>query len=294
MPAKILVTGAAGHLGRAVIGHLIESRKIPASSLIAGTRDPAKLADLAAKGVEVRKVDFADAAALPKALAGAGTALLISTDALGVRQAQQAAAAAAAKQAGVAHIAYTSMPNPEPGSPVVFAGDHYGTEQAIKATGLPYTIFRNSWYHENLLGSLPGVIASGKWFTSAGAGKIGYGARDDMAAAIAGGLAAAGSEKKTYTLTGPAAYSVAEIAALASRITDRPIEVVQVSDDGLLEGLKAAGLPEFVAKLLVSFDANSRAGRIAEVTEAVAQLSGRKPQTLEDFLEVNKAVLGNA
>ncbi|TKD11989.1 MAG: SDR family NAD(P)-dependent oxidoreductase, partial [Mesorhizobium sp.] len=91
---------------------------------------------------------------LATAFRGADSVLIISTGEIdllhGKRLKQHENAVAAAKQAGVSHLLYTSMPNPEPGSPVLFAGDHYGTEQAIKASGIPYTIFRNGWYQENL------------------------------------------------------------------------------------------------------------------------------------------------
>ena len=96
--------------------------------------------------------------------------LIVSTDALdgaGTRLRQHKAAVAAAAKAGVGRIAYTSLPNADT-SKVSFAPDHLGTEQAIKATGLPYLIFRNSWYAENLFMSLPNALKSGQWYTSAG------------------------------------------------------------------------------------------------------------------------------
>lgn len=294
MTDTLLVTGASGQLGRSVINHLLDTFKVPAARIIATTRTPANLADLAARGVDVREADFDDPASLAKAFKGAGQVLVISTNELaiqGKRREQQIAAVTAASKAGVARLLYTSLPNPEPGSAVVFAPDHYDTEQAIKATGIAYTIFRNSWYDENLFMSLPHTLASGYWYTSAGDGRISYCARDDMAAAIAGGLASDAKESTTYTLTGPKAYTVAEVAALVTEVTGKPIEVVQLSDDALTEGMKANGLPEPIAKLLVSFDAATRAGDLGMVTDSVEKLSGRKSVSLKQFLEANKAKL---
>lgn len=295
MTETLLVTGASGQLGRAVINHLLGAQKIAPSSIIATTRDPENLADLAALGIAVRAADFNDRTSLEKAFAGADRVLIISTGDLdlktGRRLKQHRTAVAAAEAAGVSHLLYTSMPNPEPGSPVLFAGDHHGTEQAIKASGIPYTIFRNGWYQENLFMSLPHAISAGKWYTSAADGRIAHGARDDMAAAIAAGLASGSKESRIYTLTGPQAYTTNEIAALVSEVTGKPLEVIQLPDDALTEGVKAAGVPEDFARIIVSFDANTRAGRIAEVTDAVEKLSGRKPRTLKQFLEANKAAL---
>ena len=294
MTATLLVTGASGQLGRSVINHLLDTFKVPAARIIATTRTPANLADLAARGVAIRQADFDDTTSLPKTFEGADRALIISTNELtiqGKRREQQLAAVAAARKAGVKHLLYTSLPNTEPGSPVLFAPDHYDTEQAIKASGIPYTIFRNGWYDENLFMAVPQILASGQWYTSAGDGAISYGARDDLAAAIAAGLASQTVESKTYTLTGPKAYTTAEVAALVTEATGKPIQVVQLSDEALTEGMKAAGLPEPIAKLLVSFVAATRAGGLGMVTDSVETLSGRKSVSLKQFLEANKAAL---
>ncbi|MDX8493588.1 SDR family oxidoreductase [Mesorhizobium sp. VK22B] len=295
MTETLLVTGASGHLGRAVVNHLLNAQKVAPASIIATTRNPENLADLAALGITVRAADFDNQASLEKAFKGADRVLIISTGELDLksdrRLKQHQAAVAAAKAAGVSHLLYTSMPNPEPVSPVLFAGDHYGTEQAIKASGIPYTIFRNGWYQENLFMSLPHAISSGKWYTSAADGRIAHGARDDMAAAIAASLASGSTESQIYTLTGPQAYTTDEIAALVTEVTGKPLEVIQLPDEALTEGVKAAGLPEDFARIIVSFDANTRSGRIGMVTDAVETLSGRKPRTLKQFLEANKAAL---
>jgi NAD(P)H dehydrogenase (quinone) len=295
MTETLLVTGASGQLGRGVINYLLDAHKVPPAKIIATTRNPESVADLAARGVVVRAADFNDAASLEIAFKGADKVLIISTGDLdlksGRRLKQHENAVAAAQNTGISHLLYTSMPDPEPGSPVLFADDHYSTEQAIKASGIPYTIFRNGWYQENLFLALPHAIASGHWYTSAGEGRIAHGARDDMAAAIAAGLVSGSTDSRTYTLTGPHAYTTAEIAALVSEVTGKPLEVIQVPDEALIEGVKSAGVPEDFAEVVVSFDANMRSGRIAMVTDAIETLSGRAPKTLKQFLEANKAAL---
>lgn len=293
MSDTILVTGASGHLGRLVIDHLLGDRGVAPQRIIAGTRDPQKLSDLAARGVTVRRIDFDDAASLESGFAGVGTVLVISTDALdgaGTRLRQHKAAIAAAAKAGVGRIAYTSLPKAE-SSHVGFAPDHRQSEEAVKATGLPYLIFRNNWYQENLHMSLPQAAATGQWYTSAGDGRTAFVARDDIAAAIAAALAAPPEGSATYTLTGDEAFTNAEIAALASDVLGKPIAVVNLTDAQLAEGMKAAGVPEPVIPTLVSFDTATREGDLGERTDDVARLSGRKPRGLRDFLTANKAAL---
>lgn len=286
----LLVTGASGHLGRRVIAHLLETERVPAARIIATTRRPEALAELSALGVTVRAADFDDPASLQSAFAGADRLLLISTDALmqpGQRLAQHRNAIKAAADAGVKHVLYTSMPEPER-SPILFAPDHLGTEQALAASPLDWTVLRNSWYFENLLASVGHVLASGQWFSAAGAGKVAYIGREDIARATAAALASANTGTRTLTLTGGEALDTREVAALLSEVTGKPIEVIDVSIEQLTEGLKSAGLPDALAAVYASFDANTAAGRIARVSDDFRALTGREPERYRDWLQANR------
>ncbi|KQV82086.1 SDR family oxidoreductase [Rhizobium sp. Root1220] len=293
MSETILITGAAGQLGQRILHHLLETYKVPTAHLVAATRDPAKLADLAAKGVSTRKADFDDAATLDVAFKGVDRLLIISTDALAVpgqRLKQHTTAVEAAIRAGVKHIAYTSMPAPN-NSLVTFAPDHLGTENALKASGIPYTIFRNAWYMDNYLLGMPHNLQAGNWFTGSGDGKVSNVSREDCAIAIAAALASGTSENATYTLTGSESLTADEIAAVVATAVGKPLMAVKVSDEQLGQGLRSAGLPDFVADMLVSADANIRAGNFDIVTGDVKTLTGKQPEKLEAFIAAHKASL---
>ncbi|QRY68446.1 NmrA family NAD(P)-binding protein [Ensifer sp. PDNC004] len=292
MSDTLLVTGATGQLGKLVLDQLLASGVAP-SRIIATSRDTAKLADYIARGVQARVADFDDPASLDQAFAGADRILIISTDALdqpGKRLKQHLAAVAAAKKAGAKHIVYTSMPSPET-SVIPFAPDHLGTENAIKATGIPYTILRNGWYMENLFMALPHALETGQWYSSSGEGRLAHIARADAAKAAAAALASSTGESHTYTLTGGELRSTDEIAALVAKATGKPLNVVHISDEALAGGLKSAGLPDFLIPIVVSFDANTRGGHIDMVTRDVTALTGATPVTLATFLEASKARL---
>jgi len=281
----LFVTGANGHLGRLVVQALLEAGT---GRVIAGSRDPSKLADLTAQGVETRRADFNDTAALIEAFRGVDRVLIISTDSLldGERLRQHLNAVEAARVAGVKEIVYTSMPKPD-GSAVTFAGDHLGTENAIKASGLGYTILRNAWYQENLLMSLPAALASGALYTSAGEGRISYVARADCARAAAAALLRP-AENKTYALTGPDLLTTRQVADLAVEVIGKPLSVVDVSDEQLAAGMRAHGMPDALIPMLVSFDANTRQGGFDIVTDDVESLTSRKPSPLRDFIAANR------
>jgi NAD(P)H dehydrogenase (quinone) len=290
MSDTIFITGASGQLGRLVIKHLL-ARGVTHNRIIAGTRSPEKLADLAAAGIEVRTADFEDPKGLTEAFKGASTVLIISTDALdgaGTRLKQHRNAVSSAVAAGIKRVAYTSLPNPE-SSLLTFAPDHLETERAIKATGLPHVIFRNSWYQENLLRSLPNALKSGQWLSAAKGGRTSYVAREDIAEAIAAALATSTSDSRTYTLTGPSALSNEEIADLVRKATGKPLAVVHVPDEQLVGGLKAAGVPDVFVSVLASIEAEIRAGNLSIVTDHLESLIARSPRRLADYLEGAKA-----
>lgn len=288
-----LVTGANGHLGRAVIKHLMTTYHVPADKIIAVSRDVGKLADLKAMGIETRAGDFADAAGLIPAFAGAKRALMISTDtfAPGERQKQHTNAVAAFEAAGVEHVVYTSMPKPDT-SAVLFAPDHLNTEKALAASGLKgWTVLRHNWYFENLFLGLPAAFKSGTQYSASGQGKTAHIARDDLARADAAVLVSDKGGKATYTLTGAAEYTVDEIAAMVSTAAGKPLAVVHVPVEGLVQGMIGAGLPEGMARLFASFDAAAALGDLAGVTGDYKALTGQEPSRFEDWVSANAAAL---
>lgn len=288
--SKLLVTGAGGQLGRRVVELLLEAG---ATDVVATSRDPSKLADLAARGVDVRKADFDDPASLATAFAGVERLLLISTDALGQpgqRIAQHRAAVAAAVVAGIKHIAYTSAPSPQPQAEGGVLDDHFWTEQAIIASGLDWTLLRHNLYAETILMGAGQAVASGQLFTAtAGQGRS-YVTREDCARVDACALLTA-TGPQILDVSGPEAVTQDQLAALLSEVSARPVAHVALSADQLRAGLTAAGLPPFLAGLLVDFDVAASQGYHAVLAPTVKALTGREPGSVRDFLLANKAAL---
>ncbi len=289
MSQTLLVTGASGQLGRAVLAHLLDTLKVDPARIVAASRKVESLRDVAARGVTVRPADFDDAGSLDRAFAGVARLLLISTDSLegGKRLAQHRAAVAAAERAGVRHVVYTSLPEADV-SAVSFAPDHAGTEAALAASRIQgFTVLRNGWYFENVRYGAPSAIQSGRWYTAAGNGALSHIARNDLALAAAHALAAETNGRSTLTLTGERAYTIAEIAKQVSDRLAAPIEVVQVSAEDLVKGLVGAGFPEPAARVFASFDEATRKGHLGGVTRDFEKLTGVRPQSFESWIAAN-------
>jgi NAD(P)H dehydrogenase (quinone) len=288
MTAKLLVTGASGHLGRLVVGHLLDTLKISPDRIAATSRTPQSLSDFAARGVDVCAADFDQPETLPAAFAGTDRLLLISTVSAD-RTPQHRAAIDAAVKAGVKHVIYTSVPNPvDPTLAIV--RDHAATEQALADSDLPgWTVLRNNWYFENLDWTIPDLLKSGQWVTANGDGRMAYIGRDDLALAAATVLANGGDGKTIYTLGGAKAYTTAELADLIGRTFGKTIDVVSVPAEEIEKGMIAHGVPEYLAKVTASSQVLNARGGLADVTGDFRKITGREPKSLEDWLQENKA-----
>jgi NAD(P)H dehydrogenase (quinone) len=288
---KLLVTGAAGQLGRLVLDNLLEAKAGP---IVATTRDPAKLADYAKRGVEVRKADFNDPSTLKATFAGVERLLLISTGDLfpeGARLRQHRAAVQAAVDAGVKHVVYTSAPAPYPTPAGSLINDHYWTEQALAASPLEWTILRHHIYTNMLLNTLATAAKFGVLNSSAGDGGNAYATREDLARADAAALASDFSGRRILDVTGPAPVTQAELASIASELTGKPVRYNPLSRDEHGKLLASVGLPPFLVTALLDFDQAVARGYQAIRSPAFTELTGRKPKSVREFLTENRAAL---
>ncbi len=280
----LLVTGAGGQLGRAVIHHL---QQAGAANIIAGSRTPDKLQDMAASGVDTRKVDFDEPGQLAQAFAGVHRLLIISTAELGTpgkRIAQHRAALQAAAEAGVQHVVYTSAQAVFPTPQDSVLNDHFWTEAALFAQPYTWTVLRNGLYADLILMMVDAALASGQIFSAtAGRGRA-YVAREDCARVAAAALLNANG-RRIYEITGSAAITQNALAELLTGLYGKSIAHVDLPAPALLQGLQQAGLPLPLAQALVDFDVAAAKGYHDVVTDAVQQFTGRAPASVEDFLK---------
>ncbi|GAB7052768.1 SDR family oxidoreductase [Catenuloplanes indicus] len=275
----IVVTGATGHLGRLVVEDLLE-RGVPAGEIVAAARTPAKAADLAARGVQVREADYDRPETLATAFAGATKALLVSSEP-GNRVAQHRAVVDAAKAAGVGLFAYTSIVNADT-TRMDLAADHKATESAIRESGLPYVFLRNSWYFENYTGQFAQTLQNGAILGAAGEGRISAASRADYAAAAAAVLTTDGPTGVAYELGGDVAITLAELAAEVTAQSGTQVVYRDLPVAEFEKTLAGFGMPAPVAALFADVDANIARGALHTGTGDLSRLSGRPTTSLAD------------
>lgn len=276
---KMLVTGATGKLSGLAVEALL--KKVPAERIAVSTRRPEAAESMRAKGVEVRYGDFDAPESLEAAFAGVDRLLLISSDGDNeTRIRQHTAAVEAAVRAKVGFIAYTSAANASE-SKLFLAPVHRATEEAIRASGIPYAFLRNNWYLENEASSIQAAMAGAPWLTSAGAGKVGWALRREYAEAAAAVLAGAGAENAVYELSGPL-LTQERLAAAVSSAIGRDVPVQQVDDAAYAEAMKSAGVPEPVVPMLVGIQSAIREGALEVASGDFEMLLGHPLAPIEE------------
>lgn len=147
---SVLVTGATGHQGGAVIRHMLPR----GWKLRALTRNPASHAakELARQGVEVVAGDLEDPGSLAAATKGVyGVYSVQDFWAVGARREVQQGKnlADAARKAGVAHFVFSSVGGAERKSGIDHWESKWEVEQHIRGLGLPATMLRPVAFMEN-------------------------------------------------------------------------------------------------------------------------------------------------
>lgn len=282
----ILITGASGNFGRAAVEALI--KKGVDKRLIAGlVRDKEKGMGLRTLGVSVRIGDYNNYESLLEAFKGVDQLLLVSgTDILN-REAQQQAVVNAAKATGVKHILYTSVDRKSDAtdSPLNFIlRSHLATENAIKESGMKYTILRNNLYLDTLPWFLgQHVLETGIYFP-AGDGRIGFALRSEMAEAAAEIILSNENESHEYELSGCESVSFAQIAEMLTRITNKPVNYHNPEVNDYLDTLTKAGVPVQYQVAFSGFATAARNGELMAEHSVLERLLGRKPTTVDQYL----------
>ena len=280
-PPRVLVTGATGKLGRLVVDSLL--KKLPASQVAAAVRSPEKAADLAARGVAVRKADYTQPATLDAAFRGVERLVFISASEVGKRLEQHRAVVDAAKRAGVKLVVYTSILKADRAK-TGLAAEHRATEQLLAASGVPHVCLRNGWYIENYSENLAGPLHAGVLLGAAGKGKVSPAARRDYAEAAAVVVTGEGHAGKAYELAGDAAYTLAELAAVIARASGKPVAYQDLPEKEYSATLQKFGVPGPIADMLADADVGLGRGELEDSGGDLRRLIGRPTTPLADVI----------
>lgn len=275
MPASpILVTGAGGNVGSAVLEHLVDGR----SPVRAADIDPSRLPN----GPEHVHLDLTDPATFAPALRGVHRVFLIRPPAIARVKPTLNAFLDVAADAGVHHVVFSSVAGAESNRII----PHHRVEQHLMASGLAWTMLRPGFFAQNLATAYRADIRDhDRIHVPAGDGRVAFIDTRDLGEVAAVILAdPIGHAGKAYTLTGSRAVTFHEVAELLSAELDRPIRYDPASILGYLRHLGRQGLPVPQRLVQTILHAGLRRGDAAEVDPTIERLLGRPPRDLADYI----------
>ncbi|MFS0735115.1 NmrA family NAD(P)-binding protein [Microbacterium sp. 1P10UB] len=283
----IVITGAGGRLGRAVVDSLLE-RTDPSTIGVSTTR-PEAAAELAERGVRVRRGDYDDPSSLVDAFADADRVLIVSAPRIGPATLEaHRIALDAARTAGVSRVFYTSHVGADALSPFPPAVTHAATEVMLRDSGVPFTALRNGFYADTPLRMVQAAAPVGELRAPRDA-PVSWTFHRDLGPGIAALLLDEAFELPAVNLTAGEAFDMAAVAAAASEILGREIRHTVVGDEDHAAELTRGGAPEMAARMSLGLFQAARQRHFGIVDPTLAEVLGRPTTSLRDVLAASLA-----
>lgn len=278
-----LVIGANGKIGSQVVKQLLAAGE----KVRVLVRDEKKAKAAFTSGVEIAVGDVADAASLDRAFAGATSAFVLTAN---EAMLQEQNAYVAARKAGTKNVVLLSVAGSMRGSPLRLADMHAQSEDALKASGLTYTILRPHAFMSNILDSAGSIKGEGRTYGASKDGGVPYIDTGDIAAvAVAALRDPAKHGGQTYLLTGPQAFSQQQVADKIGALIGKSITYVDLPPAVFVDNLKKYGVPGWLADDFGKMNEWFASGAAATVSNDVEKVTGRPARTLDAWLSDNVA-----
>ncbi|WP_432497740.1 SDR family oxidoreductase [Kineococcus gypseus] len=296
-PERVLVTGATGDIGTALVAELT-ARGVPFRVLC---RRTAQVRAFTERGVEAALGSFEDADSLGEALRGCEQ-LFLNTPPGPEQFRQNRDAIDAAVAAGVGHVVKVSTSDANPRSAIPWARDHALADEHLRRSGLAWTRLQPGAFTKNLLVEAA-AIRRGWLPQTSGHGATAWVDVLDIAAVAArvltdpGVRGGSGEDGRSYVLTGDRPLSYPEVAGILTATLGHRVRYAHVPAPVFYGVLRASGLPAWQAQGLVRqfVDVVRRGaddGRLC--TSDVPDLLGRPATSIADFARAHRAELSPA
>ncbi len=278
MQRRVLITGATGVLGKAIITAALDAKL----SVRQAVRNLAK----AHPDLESVRLDYADPNNDKSALAEVSAIVLMAPPLDPSAPDELWPVIAEAKAAHLQHIILISAfgVNQNEQAPLRII------EHLVIDSGVPFTILRPNFFMENFSqGSFSGTIKDQNGiFVAAGEGKTSFISVRDIADAVVAALRMPLLGRE-FDLTGPEALDHAEVAKMITDVSRRPIKYHSLTEDQMTAGLRAHGMPDPAIAYLAMLYSIVRGGYAAGITSDVETIIGRKPVDFKTFAQLAAA-----
>jgi len=275
----ILVTGASGNVGSAVLTELLLAGA-PVRAMYRSAEDAAK----APAGANAVIADFADRGSLDQALQGVERVYLVCSPIPQLVE-LESNMIEACEEAGIRQVVLNSALGAGTFDKS-FPKWHAAVEGKAKASGVSATILRPESFMQNITMYFAGSINSeGAFYAAVGDAPIGFVSVRDIGAVAAKVLTSDGHTGKTYTLTGPELLTYAQVAAKLSDVLGRSVLYVNITQQQLRQSMLDIGMPSWQVEALADLQLYYTEGPGGVVTGDVQAVLGREPIGIDEFLK---------
>jgi uncharacterized protein YbjT (DUF2867 family) len=277
----ILITGASGSVGKAVLQEAIR-KQTKVRAMYRSKEEAAK----APSGCEPVLADYGDKQSLRKALNGVTSAYVVCSPIPQLVE-LESNMLDACKESGVKHVLLNSAMGAGD-YPKSFPSWHRKVEDKLKATGMSYTILRPNGFLQNIATyNAPSIRAQGAFYVAMGDAKVSYLDVGDIAVVAVKVLHGGAHGGKTYELNGPEAISNGELAKRISKVARRAVHYVDIPESAQREAMLGLGMPEWQVTALLELQQYYKQGGGAKTDSLLQTLIERAPVTLDQYLAAN-------
>ncbi len=277
----ILVTGAAGKTGRA----LLRALRARGAAVRAWVRRPEQAPEVQQLGAqEVIVGDMRRPDRWPEALAGVQKVYHIPPNMHPDEETMAGLALTYARQAGVTHFVYHSVLHPQT-EKMPHHWHKLRVEEMIFEAGIPFTILQPAPYMQNLLPYWPTIVGEGVYRVPyAPSTRLSLVDLEDVAEVGARVLTEPGHEGAIYELCGTPGMTQEEVATTLGRVLGRPVRAEKWPLDAWEAHARAAGLDPYardaLKRMFVYYERYGLWGN----PNVLRWLLGREPTSLEAFV----------
>jgi len=280
----ILVTGGTGKIGRELVRQL-SAAGIPARVL---ARSSAAAQTIRQFGLEPVHVDLTDIRSIQESLKGMEKVFLLAPPSQSETD-LKSRIIAASKEAGVRQVVMITAAGNTHYSPVFQARQHAQAEDCLKTSGLRFTILQPTFFMQNFIKQAEAIRSQGAIYGNYGEGKTAFVDARDIARVAMACLTEDTHSGKTYVVTGEERLTYTEVAGKLSTVVGKEIRYVNLTPEQAIEGMKAVGLPEWLASDLARLSQNVAAGLFAMTTDVVEGVTKKRPVHFDQFLKDNRS-----
>ena len=282
--STILIAGATGTNGRALTSRLATA----GYSVRALVRNIQSAQSLAHPNVQLVEGDLSHPASLESAFEQVDRAFIATAIVPNTVELFQNFFDAAQKTTG-AHIVKFSALGAGDNARSMIQQQHTESDEALMASGLPYTILRPNSFYQNLIWSADSIKATGQFYLSFGDAKQSLVDVRDLTEVAFQAFAEAGHRSKVYELTGPESLSYYDVAQQLSTILGREVMYVPVPNEAALQGMIDSGMPEWTARAIAELYSVFATGEYADTNENIQRITGRTATTFAAWASENKS-----